>query len=59
MAENTVNMTSEGRDQSDLADPATRERLLAAREAGGGKGHILSQSLQREHSPADSVPTAQ
>lgn len=43
MAKKTVNMTSEGRDQSHLADPATREGMLAAREAGGGKERILSE----------------
>lgn len=36
-------MTLEGRDQS---DPAAREWMLAAGEAGGGKGRTLSQREQ-------------
>lgn len=49
-------MTVEGTDQS---DPAARERVLAAGEAGGGEGWLLSQSLWRERGPADSLMSAQ
>lgn len=50
------NMTAEGTDQS---DPAARERVLAAGEAGGGEGRLLWQSLWRERGPADSLMSAQ